>query len=58
MNIVFLNSTLFLNRECWQILKYRKWDDCGNDYKSHFESGVRMGVGAYNLVRTKNTSHN
>lgn len=31
------------------ILKNRKW---GNDiHKVHFESGVRMGIGAFNLVR-------
>lgn len=41
--------TCFLSyKECLTILKNRKW---GNDvHKVHFESGVRMGIGAFNLM--------
>ncbi|KAL6259013.1 hypothetical protein P5V15_008935 [Pogonomyrmex californicus] len=41
--------TCFLSyKECMTILKNRKW---GNDiHKVHFESGVRMGIGAFNLM--------
>lgn len=40
--------TVILFRECMTILNNRKW---GNDiHKVHFESGVRMGIGAFNLV--------
>lgn len=41
--------TCFLSyKECMTILKTRKW---GNDiHKVHFESGVRMGIGAFNLM--------
>ena len=36
-------------RQCLSILKNRSWTDC--DEKMHFESGVCMGVGMFNLVR-------
>ncbi|XP_050457803.1 tetratricopeptide repeat protein 39B-like [Cataglyphis hispanica] len=41
--------TCFLSyKECMMILNNRKW---GNDiHKVHFESGVRMGIGAFNLM--------
>ncbi|XP_012063013.1 PREDICTED: tetratricopeptide repeat protein 39B-like [Atta cephalotes] len=41
--------TCFLSyKECMTILKNRKWE---NDiHKVHFESGVRMGIGAFNLM--------
>lgn len=41
--------TCFLSyKECMTILKNRKW---GNDiHKVHFESGVRMGIGTFNLM--------
>lgn len=41
--------TCFLSyKECLTILKNRKWD---NDvYRMHFESGVRMGIGSFNLM--------
>ncbi|KAL6427087.1 hypothetical protein ACFW04_009332 [Cataglyphis niger] len=41
--------TCFLSyKECMTILNNRKW---GNDiHKVHFESGVRMGIGAFNLM--------
>uniref|UniRef100_T1IHC5 Tetratricopeptide repeat protein 39B n=1 Tax=Strigamia maritima TaxID=126957 RepID=T1IHC5_STRMM len=36
-------------KECLQILKHRRtWQN--EFHKSHFESGVRMGVGAFNLL--------
>lgn len=35
-------------RECWTILNQRNWDDAQN--KHDFESGVRMGVGSFNLM--------
>lgn len=44
------NYLVILCRECWNILRQKNWADC--KHKPHFESGVRMGVGAYNLVRT------
>ena len=37
-----------LSRECWTILNQRNWDDASN--KEDFESGVRMGVGTFNLM--------
>ncbi|MPC15966.1 Tetratricopeptide repeat protein 39B [Portunus trituberculatus] len=35
-------------RECWYILEGRDWSKDAD--KMHFESGVRMGVGAFNLM--------
>jgi hypothetical protein len=35
-------------RECWTILNQRNWADASN--KEDFESGVRMGVGSFNLM--------
>ncbi len=35
-------------RECWSILQNRNWSQ--SEYKSDFESGVRMGVGTFNLM--------
>ncbi|CAL8090619.1 unnamed protein product [Calicophoron daubneyi] len=35
-------------RVCWRILKYRNWED--GPSRSAFESGVRLGVGAFNLM--------
>ncbi|CAG7828623.1 unnamed protein product [Allacma fusca] len=43
-----MRSCLNAYKECWHILKHRNWGD--SKHKSHFESGVRMGVGAYNLM--------
>jgi len=37
-------------RQSMHILKSRAWRDC--DEKMHFESGVHMGVGMFNLVRS------
>lgn len=39
---------LFYFRECLTILNNRKWEN--DAYKIHFESGVRTGIGAFNLV--------
>ncbi|XP_071532813.1 tetratricopeptide repeat protein 39B-like isoform X3 [Panulirus ornatus] len=35
-------------KECWYILQGRDWSKDAD--KMHFESGVRMGVGAFNLM--------
>ncbi|VDP69314.1 unnamed protein product [Echinostoma caproni] len=35
-------------RICWRILKHREWSDGLS--KSTFESGVRLGVGAFNMM--------
>ncbi|KAK4328683.1 hypothetical protein Pmani_000930 [Petrolisthes manimaculis] len=35
-------------KECWHILEGRDWSK--DPDKMHFESGVRMGVGAFNLM--------
>ena len=35
-------------RECWMILQYRNWDV--DQHKTDFESGVRVGVGSFNLM--------
>ncbi|XP_015599667.1 tetratricopeptide repeat protein 39B [Cephus cinctus] len=41
--------TCFLSyKECLTILKTKKWEHEKN--KVHFESGVRMGIGAFNLM--------
>lgn len=35
-------------RECWNILQHRDWTN--DKYKIHFEGGVRLGVGTFNLM--------
>lgn len=35
-------------RECNNILSQRKWENLNS--KLHFESGVRMGMGTFNLM--------
>ncbi|XP_012172730.1 tetratricopeptide repeat protein 39B-like isoform X1 [Bombus affinis] len=41
--------TCFLSyKECLSILNNRKWEN--NAHKIHFESGVRTGIGAFNLM--------
>ncbi|XP_064624927.1 tetratricopeptide repeat protein 39B-like [Lineus longissimus] len=35
-------------KECYKIMKHRTWRDM--KMKAHFESGCRMGVGAFNLM--------
>jgi tetratricopeptide (TPR) repeat protein len=44
-----MRSCLQAYRECWSILRHRNWDD-EPKHKCHFESGTRMGIGAYNLM--------
>ncbi|KAK2157294.1 hypothetical protein NP493_1888g00004 [Ridgeia piscesae] len=41
-------------KECVRILERRQWRDADN--KVHFESGVRMGNGMFNLVRQDKTT--
>ena len=41
-------SDVYLYRETLKMLDKRKWKT--EDEKIHFESGVRMGVGIFNLV--------
>lgn len=45
-----LTNTFFFNRECNKILVNRNF--ANEKQKLHFESGVLMGVGAFNLVRS------
>lgn len=41
--------TCFLSyKECLTILNSRKWEN--DTHKTHFESGVRMGIGTFNLM--------
>lgn len=35
-------------RDCWQIMQERKWEN--DQHRKDFESGVRMGVGSFNLL--------
>jgi len=35
-------------RECWTIMQHRQWHD--DQHRKDFESGVRMGVGCFNLM--------
>lgn len=35
-------------RECWSVLQQRNWEN--SEYKNDFESGVRLGVGTFNLM--------
>lgn len=41
-------TVFFPLRECMHILEKRQWEK--NSSKKHFESGVRMGVGTFNLM--------
>ena len=41
-----INFHLF--RDCFQILKTRNWEK--SKTKIHFESGVKMGIGTFNLM--------
>ena len=41
-------DAVFVFRECWNILNQRDWES--SPHKIHFESGVRLGVGSFNLV--------
>lgn len=46
---------LFIFRECNVILNSRTWSENEKNYKEHFESGVRLGIGAFNLVCKQHT---
>ena len=35
-------------RECWNILQHRDWSK--DKHNHHFEGGVRLGVGTFNLL--------
>jgi len=35
-------------KECWNILNQREWEN--DEHKVNFESGVRLGVGSFNLL--------
>ena len=37
-------------REGWNALNERDWDNHPQEYKSDFESGVRLGIGSFNLL--------
>lgn len=45
----FLTSFNFVCRECSNALTARKWTN--ESHKVHFESGVHVGIGAFNLVK-------
>ena len=45
---IYFTIPKFYYRECWNILQHRNWD--GDVHKNDFESGVRVGVGAFNLM--------
>ena len=34
--------------ECWTIMQHRQWHN--DQHRKDFESGVRMGVGCFNLM--------
>ena len=37
-------------RTCWEILEARSWAEKEDQFRSHFEGGVQLGVGTFNLV--------
>ena len=37
-------------REGWNALNERDWEAAPHDYKGDFESGVRLGIGSFNLL--------
>ena len=39
-----------MSRTCWEILEQRSWSEKDDQFKSHFEGGVQLGVGTFNLV--------
>ena len=49
---LMLNSRLYFKiyiyRECWLILQERQWSN--DQHRRDFESGVRLGVGSFNLL--------
>ena len=46
---VKIRACLSSYKECSNIMNQRNWSD--QCQKAHFEGGVRMGVGTFNLVR-------
>ena len=46
-----LTKSCFNSRECWYMLESQKLEQ--TEERKHFESGVRMGVGTFNLVSTE-----
>ena len=49
MNWTLLHLAL-ISRTCWEILECRNWSEKNDKFKSHFEGGVQLGVGTFNLV--------
>lgn len=49
MYFLFIFYFVVTYRECMHILETRRWTN--ELRKKHFESGVRMGVGTFNLVK-------
>lgn len=47
-DLVLVVNYFYDFRECANILHHRDWSD--EAHKTHFESGVRMGIGTFNLV--------
>ena len=47
---IFFNSFFndYFCRECWTIMQQRQWQN--DQHRKDFESGVRMGVGCFNLM--------
>jgi len=37
-------------KTCWEILEHRTWSEKDDQFRSHFEGGVQLGVGTFNLV--------
>lgn len=37
-------------RDCWSALETKNWDKDGKEHKTDYESGTRLGVGAFNLM--------
>lgn len=46
--LIFWVTFFYDFRECANILHNKDWSD--EAHKTHFESGVRMGIGTFNLV--------
>ena len=42
--------TFVISRTCWEILDGRNWSEKEDKFKSHFEGGVQLGVGTFNLT--------
>lgn len=53
----FIYFSFSIYRECNVILNSRTWSENEKSCKEHFESGVRLGIGAFNLVRTNSVTN-